>query len=100
MAINKDKKEKAEEIQYKAEVVRVHDLSKDGKTCISFDMIVNGVKINGCFYREGEKEGKAYEFIALPSTKNEKDGKYYPVVSFKISDDLKKDIENQIESML
>ena len=101
MAINKDKKEnKAEEIQYKAEVKRAHDLSKDGKTCISFDMIVNGVKINGCFYREGEKEGKPYEFISLPSTKNDKDGKYYPIVSFKISDDLKKDIEDQIEKML
>ena len=98
MAINKDKA-KAPEVEYNAEVVRAHDLSKDGKTCISFDMIVNGVKINGCFYRDGEKDGKQYEFISLPSTKG-KDGKYYPVCSFKISDELLKDIEDQIEKKL
>ena len=98
MAISKNK-EKAPEMEYKAEVKRAHDLSKDGKTCISFDMIVNGIRINGCFYREGEKDGKPYEFISLPSTKG-KDNKYYPVCSFTISDDLKKDIEDQIEKML
>ena len=99
MAINKDKKDKAPEMEYKCEVVRAHDLSKDGKTCISFDMIVNGVKINGCFYREGTSEKGDYEMISLPSTKG-KDDKYYPIVSFKISDELKKDIEDQIEKKL
>lgn len=98
MAISRNK-EKAPEMEYKAEVKRAHDLSKDGKTCISFDMIVNGIRINGCFYREGEKDGKSYEFISLPSTKGKND-KYYPVCSFTISDDLKKDIEDQIEKML
>lgn len=96
MAINK---EKAPEMEYDVKVTRVHDFSKDGKVTISFDMIVNGVKINGCFYREGEKDGKPYELISFPAEKGS-DGKYYDKAFFKISDELKKDIENQIEAML
>ena len=100
MAIKKNEsKEKAPEIKYEVEVVRAHDLSKDGKTTISFDMIVNGVKINGCFYREGTSDKGDYEMISLPSTKG-KDDKYYPVVSFFINDELKKNIEDQIEKKL
>lgn len=97
MAINK---EKAPAQEYKAEVKRVHDFSKDGKTCISFDMIVNGIKINGCFYREGKNDaGKEYELISFPAEKGS-DGKYYEKVYFPVSDELLKDIEKQIESML
>lgn len=66
---------------------------------ISFTMDVNGVSISGCWYSQGEKDGKEYSFIDFPSYKGN-DGRYYSYVYIPITDALKTEIERQIESLL
>lgn len=66
---------------------------------VAFDMVVNGVTIYGCWYREGEKDGKEYEIINFPSQKG-KDGKYYNIAWFKIEDELKADIIAQLQKLV
>ena len=66
---------------------------------VAFDMVVNGVTIYGCWYREGEKDGKEYEIINFPSQKG-KDDKYYNIAWFKIDDDLKSDIIAQLQKLV
>ena len=101
--INKESaKKKAEEkkAQYKVEVTRAKDLTKeDGKTCIAFDMTVNDIKIYGCTYREGTKDGKDWNLVDFPSIKG-KDDKYYHRVWFPVSKELCDEISKQIESKL
>lgn len=103
MAINKKAKaaeaEKTAELQI--EVTRAHDFSDDKGTCISFDMVVNGiVTIYGCYYREGtDKNGKEYAMVAMPSKKGS-DGKYYKHAYVKLTDDDIDEISKQIETML
>ena len=66
---------------------------------VAFDMVVNGVTIYGCWYREGEKDGKEYEIINFPSQKG-KDSKYYNIAWFKIEDELKSDIIAQLQKLV
>ena len=66
---------------------------------VAFDMVVNGVTIYGCWYREGEKDGKEYEIINFPSQKG-KDDKYYNIAWFKIDDELKADIIAQLQKLV
>lgn len=66
---------------------------------VAFDMVVNGVTIYGCWYREGEKDGKEYEIINFPSQKG-KDDKYYNIAWFKIEDELKTDIIAQLQKLV
>lgn len=66
---------------------------------VAFDMVVNGVTIYGCWYREGEKDGKEYEIINFPSQKG-KDDKYYNIAWFKIDDELKSDIIAQLQKLV
>ena len=66
---------------------------------VAFDMVVNGVTIYGCWYREGEKDGKEYEIINFPSQKG-KDDKYYNIAWFKIEDELKADIIAQLQKLV
>lgn len=91
-------KKKAEEPKhsYDVEVKRVKELESGD---IAFDMLVNGITIYGCIYKEGEKDGNEYAFVSFPSRKGS-DGKYYSHVYFRIEDDLLKDIQSQIESLL
>lgn len=91
-------KKKAEEpkTNFDVEVKKIKQLESGD---IAFDMVANGITIYSCFYKEGEKDGKEYAFVSFPSRKGT-DGKYYSHVYFKIDDDLLKDIQSQIESLL
>lgn len=88
----------AAEIQqsYSVKVTRVQAIQQG---IFAFDMDVNGIKIYSMFYREGEKNGKAYSFISFPARKGN-DGKYYNHCYFNISDNLKAEIEKQMNSLL
>ena len=66
---------------------------------VAFDMVVNGVTIYGCWYREGEKDGEEYQIVNFPSQKG-KDGKYYNIAWFKIDDELKADIIAQLQKLV
>ena len=73
-----EKKEKR--VEYVVKVLRVKDFTEKSKldSNVAFDMEVNGIKIYGCWFKEGtSKDGKDYSVISLPSKKgkdkNEKD---------------------------
>lgn len=67
---------------------------------IAFDVVVNNVNVNGCWYRTGTKDGKEWEMLSLPQYKGN-DGKYYNYAFFPINrDDLKKNIISQIKQKL
>lgn len=63
---------------------------------IGFDMEVNGITIYGCVYKNTDKGN----FVSFPAKKNEKDGKYYNHVYFKIDDELLKEIEDKLSELL
>ena len=95
-----EKKEKR--VEYVVKVLRAKDFTEKSKldTNVAFDMEVNGIKIYGCWFKEGTtKEGKDYPVVSLPS-QNRKDGKYYSVAWFPISKELTKEIREQIVNML
>ena len=66
---------------------------------VVFDMVVNGVTIYGCWYREGEKDGEEYQIVNFPSQKG-KDDNYYNIAWFKIDDELKADIIAQLQKLV
>ena len=95
-----EKKEKR--VEYVVKVLRAKDFTEKSKldTNVAFDMEVNGIKIYGCWFKEGtSKDGKDYSVISLPSQKG-KDGNYYSVAWFPISKELTKEIREQIVNML
>ena len=95
-----EKKEKR--VDYVVNVLRAKDLTENSKldTNVAFDMEVNGIKIYGCWLKEGPgKDGKEYSLISLPSKKG-KDENYYSVAWFPISMELTKEIREQIVKML
>ena len=95
-----EKKEKR--VDYVVNVLRAKDLTDKSKldTNVAFDMEVNGIKIYGCWLKEGTgKDGKEYSLVSLPSQKG-KDGNYYSVAWFPISKELTKEIREQIAKML
>lgn len=94
--INKKKTEE-KEVKFSVNVTRAKQMEKSGD--IAFDMVVNGVNLYGLMYKQGEKNGKEYAFVAFPSHKG-KDDKYYNYCYFKIDDSLLADIEKQIENLL
>lgn len=82
---------------YDVKVTRAKEV-KEGQ--VVFDMIVNGVTIYGCWYREGtSKKGEPYQMISFPSQKGA-DDKYYNHCWFKIEDDLKANIIEQLEKLV
>ena len=95
----KENKETKAKASYKVEVQRVHDVSKDDKTRILFDMKVNGVSISGCTYMEGEKNGKEWQMVTFPQRKGS-DGNYYNIVWMPMSKELTQTIASEIEQML
>lgn len=104
MAIKKEKaqeekKETKAKASYNLKVKRVHDVSKDGKTRILFDMDVNGVSISGCTYLEGEKNGKEWQMVTFPQRKGS-DGNYYNIVWMPMSKESVQCIAEQIEQLL
>ena len=95
-----EKKEKR--VEYDVKVVRAKDFTEKAKldTNVAVDMEVNGIKIYGCWLKEGtSKDGKDYSLISLPSQKG-KDGNYYSVAWFPISKELTKEIREQIVNIL
>ena len=95
-----EKKEKR--VDYVVNVLRAKDFTEKSKldTNVAFDMEVNGIKIYGCWLKEGTgKDEKEYSLISLPSQKG-KDGNYYSVAWFPISKELTKEIREQIVEML
>lgn len=85
---------------YDVEVTRAKDITQAGKaTTIAFDMIVNGVKVYGCTYREGVKNGKEWRLVDFPSVKG-RDGEYYNRVWFPVSNELCEAIAKAIEQKL
>lgn len=94
----KKEKEDAPQIEYNVEVTR----AKSFDNGISIDMVCNGVKIYGAWYRTYEDRknpGDEKAFIGFPSRQGN-DGKYYQHCWFPISEDLLQDIEKQIEVKL
>lgn len=96
MAINK-KKDPEKEGQYNVKVRRAHEF-KSGD--IGFDADVNGVTLYGLTYmNENPERNIKSDFISFPSRKGS-DGKYYNMYFFKISDELLKNIAEQIEEII
>lgn len=92
-------KKAAEEntINYEVKVTRVKEFESGDIGC---DLVVNGVSIYGCVYKSVTRfDGSEYSFISFPARKGS-DDKYYNHAFFKISDELLKKIEDQIESLL
>ena len=82
---------------YDVKVTRAKEMDNGN---VAFDMVVNGVTIYGCWYREGKsKDGNEYQMISFPSQKG-KDGKYYSNAWFKIEDDVKDDIIAQLQNLV
>lgn len=106
MAINKEKKATENKQAGVPEIpqikiLRVKDFSKEGQEgcCIAFDMLVNGVTIYGCYYREGVKNGEEWSMVSFPSKKGS-DGKYYNHAYIKLTPDDIQAIGKTIEGML
>lgn len=97
MAIKKTEKSEETKINYDIKVTRV----KEFNGSYAFDMVVNGVTIYGCWYREYERKDGSGTFAAIqfPSRKAE-DGKYYNHAYFRVDEAIIADIEKQIEAML
>lgn len=81
---------------YSVKVLRVKAINQN---VYAFDMVVNGITIYGCWYRQGVKDGKEWSLISFPSRKAD-NGKYYNYCQFPISETLKTEIENQMRSLL
>lgn len=85
MAIKGKAKTAEAKTEYKIEVIRAKDFTKDGEpTAISCDLVVNGVTIYNCWYRTYEDRKNAGDeigFIGFPSRKGN-DGKYYNYAYF------------------
>lgn len=104
MAIKKNATQVATGTENKAvSEIKVLKCRSINDTTYAIDIEVNGIKIYGCFYREGVKDGREWSLVSLPQTKG-KDStgatKYYDIVWFPISKDMVKDVAKQIETMI
>lgn len=82
---------------YSVKVTRAKEINSGQ---VVFDMIVNGVTIYSCWYREGtDKKGDDYTMISFPSQRAD-NGKYYNHCWFKIEDDLKEEIIAQLQKLV
>ena len=78
------------------EVTRAAEIKED---CVMFDMTVRGVKIYGMCLRHYKNDKGEGDIISFPS-KQAKDGKYWDVAWFPISNDLKAGLIDKIVSLL
>lgn len=98
MAITKTKKETENKasVDMTIEVTRAKECENGN---ISFDMIVNGVSIYGCFYKTVEtKDGKTFDVVDFPQHKV--GDKWLHYVYFKTDADIMKKIEDAIKAKL
>lgn len=89
-------KSEATNTNYDVKVTRAKEI-KEGQ--VVFDMVVNGITIYGCWYREGNKNGKDYTMISFPSQKGANEN-YYNHCWFKIEEDVKANIIEQLQSLV
>ena len=83
--------------EYECIVTRAKEI-KDGT--VAFDMEVNGVKVYGCWYKEGtNKDGKEYQIVNLPQEKGS-DGKYYSIAWFPMSKEVRESIIAQLQKLV
>lgn len=83
--------------EYECVVTRAKEI-KEGT--VSFDMEVNGVKVYGCWYKEGtNKDGKDYQIVDLPQEKGS-DGKYYSIAWFPMSKEVRENIIEQLQKLV
>lgn len=88
---------KTQEVTYDCKVTRAKEV-REGD--VVFDMVVNGITIYSCWYIEGtNKKGEPYQMISFPSQKSD-NGKYYSHCWFKIEDDVKVDIIDQLQKLV
>ena len=91
------KKTDETKVNYTCEVIRAKEI-KEGT--VAFDMEVNGVKIYGCWYKEGtNKDGKEYQIVNLPQEKG-KDGEYYSIAWFPMSKEVREGIIDQLQKLV
>lgn len=89
-------KSETPKVNYDVKVTRAKEI-KEGQ--VVFDMVVNGITIYGCWYREGNKNGQDYTMISFPSQKAD-NGNYYNHCWFKIEDDIKANIIEQLQNLV
>lgn len=90
-------KTKEDKRNFECVVTRAKEV-KEGT--VAFDMEVNGVKVYGCWYKEGtNKDGKEYQIVNLPQEKG-KDGEYYSIVWFPMSKEVREDIIDQLQKLV
>lgn len=83
--------------EYECVVTRAKEI-KEGT--VSFDMEVNGVKVYGCWYKEGiNKDGKEYQIVNLPQEKGS-DEKYYSIAWFPMSKEVRENIIEQLQKLV
>lgn len=87
---------KSKKIENDIEVKRAALVGKGKDKIIFLDLVVNGVTIYGCRIVDGKKG----DFIAFPSKKNEKDGKYYNHVWVELSDEETEQIINEARELV
>lgn len=83
--------------EYGCVVTRAKEI-KEGT--VSFDMEVNGVKVYGCWYKEGTSStGKDYQIVNLPQKKGS-DGKYYSIAWIPMSKEVRENIIEQLQKLV
>lgn len=104
MALNRQNTEKKETKHYDIKVIKAKDISPKGKCTIAFDMEVNGIKIYGCYYKEGKKEnGEPWALVDLPSQPGKDsngDNTYWSIVWFPIDKGMIEEIADKISFAL
>ena len=91
------KKNNETKVTYDVKVTRAKEFNEG---TVTFDIYVNGIAIYGMWYREGkDKIGNEYQMISFPSHKGG-DDKYYNYAWFKVEDDVKADIIDQLQKLV
>lgn len=60
-------------VTYTVEVLRANEIKEN---TYGIDLVINGVKVYGCIFKQGVKDGKEWSLLDFPSRKGT-DGKYY-----------------------
>lgn len=92
------KKNTAENTEKNYEI-RVTRANRIKDNTYGFSMVVNGVTIYSCIYKEGKKDdGTEWSFVNLPQSKS--GDKYYDLVWFPRTKETTELIANQIASLI
>lgn len=100
---SKPQEQKSDNTTYEVKVLSAKVIDNG---VINFAMTVNGVNIYGCkhitYTNSKNEEGTMISFPSWKTNRQDENGKdiYMPYVTFRIDQDLKKKIEDQIEAIL